>query len=167
MSYELQGSGFDPGAVGFERQGRLSDHRAVMERLAREHGWQRGIEIGLGSGLLFQRFLALGIEMIGVDLGNRPERRAMVEAMGGTVHWMAAQEAAALVPDGWADFVFIDAGHSYGAVRQDLIDWEPKVKPGGWFGGHDYHPKFHGVIRAVNERFGAVDLLEGWIWARK
>lgn len=138
-----------------------------MERLARERGWRRGVELGVGTGLLFGRFLALGIDMIGVDLGLRSERRAAVEALGGTVHWMATAEAAPLIPDGWADFVFVDAGHSYDAVRTDLEAWERKVKPGGWFGGHDYHPKFPGVIAAVNKRFGdSFELLAGHIWAR-
>lgn len=144
----------------------MSLHRDTMERLARERGWQRGVELGLGHGLLFARFLGLGIDMVGVDLGMRPERRAAVEQLGGTVHWMSTADAAPLVPDSWADFVFIDAGHSYEAVRQDIALWAPKVRPGGWFGGHDYHPKFPGVIRAVGELVGATDLLTGFIWAR-
>jgi hypothetical protein len=138
-----------------------------MAALAQEHGWKRGVELGLGHGLLFARLLALGLEMIGVDLGLRVERKRAVEALGGTVHWMATADAAPLVPDGWADFVFIDAGHSYEAVRQDIELWADKVRPGGWLGGHDYHPKFPGVIRAVNEAFGGADLLPGHIWARR
>lgn len=137
-----------------------------MEQLARENGWQRGIELGLGQGLLFARFLSLGIDMIGVDLGRRIERKRAVEALGGTVHWMATSEAAALVPDGWADFVFVDAGHSYAAAREDIALWQSKVREGGWFGGHDYHPKFPGVIQAVNEAFGKPDLIDNYIWVR-
>jgi hypothetical protein len=145
----------------------LRDHRDTMEALARENGWQRGVELGLGHGFLFARFLALGIDMIGVDLGLRPERRRSVEALGGTVHWMATADAAALVTDGWADFVFVDAAHSYRAVKADITGWLPKVRYGGWFGGHDYHAKFPGVIQAVNEAFGdGIDLLSGHIWAR-
>lgn len=140
-----------------------------MEVLARERGWRRGIELGLGHGLLFSRFLALGIEMIGVDLGRRAERRRAVEALGGgTVHWMASVDAAPMVPDGWADFLFIDAGHSFAAVTADIEAWERKVRPGGWIGGHDYHPKFPGVIRAVGDRYGdRLTLLPGHIWARQ
>lgn len=136
-----------------------------MLDLAREKGWQRGVEIGLGSGQLFARLLAEGIDMIGVDLGRRTDRRASVEALGGKVLWMPAHEAVAHVQDGWADFVFIDAGHSYGAVKQDIADWRPKVRAGGWFGGHDYHAKFPGVIRAVDEAFPEKRLYEGWIWS--
>ena len=156
----------------------MADHRDTMQALARQSKWQRGIELGLGSGMLFARFLADGVHMIGVDIGARPDRRAGIEqlisdpeTMGNVVkvYWMATNQAAELVPDGWADFVFIDAAHSYEAVRDDIRLWAPKVKPGGWLGGHDYHPKFQGVIRAVDEAFGkaGIDLLDGHIWVRK
>jgi methyltransferase family protein len=63
-------------------------------------------------------------------------------------------EAAANFPDGVADFVFIDADHSYEGCKRDLECWFSKVKPGGWLCGHDYEnvdfPKF-GVTQAVNE----------------
>lgn len=140
-------------------------HRDTMEALARQEGWKRGIEVGLGTGLLFRRFLALGIDMVGVDLGRRPERRAEVETLGGTVHWMASHDAAHHVPDGWADFVFIDAAHSFAAVKDDIARWLAKVRPGGWFGGHDYHPKFPGVIRAVDQAFPGRVLHPHWIWS--
>jgi len=63
------------------------------------------------------------------------------------------------------DFVFIDGDHGYEAVKQDIELYEPKVKPGGWIGGHDYQ-NFDGVARAVNERFGSrVQVgLESLIW---
>lgn len=149
-----------------------------MLRLARENGWKHGIELGLGSGMLFGRMLAQGVRMIGVDLGLRPDRKAQIErlqadpelmGMIDALYWMPTRAAARLVPDGWADFVFIDAAHSYEAVRQDIADWLPKVAPGGWFGGHDYHEAHPGVIRAVDQSFGSagVDLLDGHIWARK
>lgn len=145
-----------------------------MEALARERGWRTGVELGLGHGLLFARFLALGIEMVGVDLGVREERRQAVwdatEQYETTARilWMPTCLAPPLVADEWADFVFIDAAHSYAAVKDDIARWLPKVKPGGWFGGHDYHPAHPGVVQAVDEAFGQdIDLLPGYIWARR
>jgi len=35
------------------------------------------------------------------------------------------------------DFLFIDADHSYEAVRQDWFDWSPKIKVGGYVALHD------------------------------
>lgn len=143
----------------------MRDHRAVIIELARQNEWKRGVEVGIGSGLLFASLLALGIDMIGVDIGRRADRRATVERLGGKVLWMPSTEAARHVADGWADFIFIDAAHSYQAVKADIAAWLPKLKPQGWFGGHDYHPAHPGVMRAVDEEFPFRRELEGWIWA--
>lgn len=49
------------------------------------------------------------------------------------------------------DFVFIDAGHSYENVKEDITSWFPKIKIGGFIAGHDYNPKWPSVVRAVDE----------------
>lgn len=49
------------------------------------------------------------------------------------------------------DFVYIDADHSYEGVKQDIEMSFKKVKSGGYIFGHDYTPRFEGVVRAVNE----------------
>jgi hypothetical protein len=46
-------------------------------------------------------------------------------------------EAALLVPDASLDLVFIDADHSEAGVTDDIANWTPKVKPGGYVTGHD------------------------------
>lgn len=58
--------------------------------------------------------------------------------------------------DGSLDFVFIDADHSYAGCLADICAWLPKVRRGGWIGGHDYGHRLErgglwGVKRAVNE----------------
>ncbi len=63
---------------------------------------------------------------------------------------MTSVEAAGQYQDNSLDFVFIDAGHTYEDVRADIVAWLPKVKPGGWIGGHDY-PWCEGVRRACKE----------------
>lgn len=56
------------------------------------------------------------------------------------------------------DFVYIDALHTYEGVRDDLINWFPKVRAGGVIGGHDYdHPNFPGVKKAIDEFFSRFD----------
>lgn len=54
------------------------------------------------------------------------------------------------------DFVFIDATHTYAALKNDIERWLPLVRPGGLLCGHDFHPHFDngGIIRAVNELTG-------------
>jgi hypothetical protein len=63
-------------------------------------------------------------------------------------------EAAADVPDGSLDFVYIDGNHRFECAASDLGWWAPKVREGGVVSGHDYafiDPKhlLH-VIWAVN-----------------
>ena len=62
---------------------------------------------------------------------------------------MTSLEAAPLIDDESLDFVFIDALHSYEAVRDDLNAWVPKVRNDGIIAGHDY--RWDGVQKAVHE----------------
>ena len=62
-------------------------------------------------------------------------------------------EAAQQFEDGTLDAVFIDAEHTYEAVKADIAAWYPKVKKGGYLAGHDYAPGFDGLIQAVHEAF--------------
>jgi len=95
-----------------------------------------------------------------------------------TIHRADSVEAAKHIQDGALDLVFIDADHSYDGCKRDIAAWLPKVKRGGWLGGHDYHNHgdlrfdFTGVDRAVDEfrqNFGVeieTDLNFTW-WARR
>jgi len=51
------------------------------------------------------------------------------------------------------DFVFIDAGHDYISVKNDIKNWYPKVKKNGIIAGHDYYV-YPDVKKAVDEYFG-------------
>lgn len=57
-------------------------------------------------------------------------------------------------PDEFYDIVYIDGGHSYESVRDDIKNWLPKVKQGGFICGDDYIEGWPGVVQAVNEMFG-------------
>lgn len=46
--------------------------------------------------------------------------------------------AAEVFDDNSLDFVFIDACHVVEEVDKDIVAWLPKVKSGGYIGGHDY-----------------------------
>jgi hypothetical protein len=73
-------------------------------------------------------------------------------------------EAAKLYGDNSLDFVFIDASHEYESVKDDIEAWYPKIKFGGYIGGHDYVRGEYGVYRAVDERFGKDFELYGVSW---
>lgn len=62
---------------------------------------------------------------------------------------MYSEEAYLQFEDSSLDFVFIDASHDFKNVKKDIDLWLPKIKSGGVIGGHDYHTKFPGVIKAV------------------
>lgn len=80
---------------------------------------------------------------------------------------MSSVEAAKLYDDNSLFFVFIDGSHLYEAVREDIIAWLPKVKSGGFIGGHDIDQpeEFNGVRRAVDELIGSQNIKvynKGW-----
>ena len=56
------------------------------------------------------------------------------------------------------DFIYIDGDHSYKGCKKDLDMWYPKLRKGGFFGGHDFtgnwnsmFNKGYGVQKAVCE----------------
>ena len=68
-----------------------------------------------------------------------------------TAHKMKTDDAVSLFEDASLDGVFIDADHTYEAVKRDIENWLPKVRKGGILAGHDYVHTWPGVIQAVHE----------------
>lgn len=69
---------------------------------------------------------------------------------------MDSVQASSRYEDRSLDFVFIDGSHLYEAVKADIQAWLPKVKLGGFIGGHDYNNSnepLNGVQKAVDEVF--------------
>ena len=151
-----------------------SVHRQTLVELVKARGWRVGAELGVDKGILFGLLLSQcpDLHLTGVDVfpDLRRSHRVFDLAAGYSdrceVLRMTTKDAAQLYPDGAFDFVFVDADHSYAAVKADIAKWAPKVRAGGWLGGHDYHPKkFKGVVDAVDKAFGsAVHHLPGTIW---
>jgi len=75
-----------------------------------------------------------------------------------TVHKMTSLQAAELYSDNSLNFVFIDASHDYTNVLADIKAWYPKIKFGGTMSGDDYCSGWQGVMRAVDEYFGAKNI---------
>lgn len=150
-----------------------SQHRPTFVGLVNQHGWRRGAELGVDKGILFSALLEScpDLHLTGVDVCPVPHRKQRCEAIAAeyadraTLHVMTTESAAELVPDASLDFVFIDADHSEPAVAIDIARWAPKVRTGGWVGGHDYNRKFPGVIAAVDRAYGRrVQTYRGSIW---
>jgi len=81
----------------------------------------------------------------------------MVEYPKLRVMRLTSIEAASLFPEHYFDLVFIDADHSYDAIKEDIYLWKPLVRKGGILSGHDYRKggkfPFWGVQVAVDEIF--------------
>jgi hypothetical protein len=68
------------------------------------------------------------------------------------------------VDDASVDYVFIDASKEPGKYRADIDAWLPKVKPGGFIQGHDWHmtpvPK---VVRGLGLPFTVNEQRDTWM----
>lgn len=71
------------------------------------------------------------------------------------------------IPNNSTDIIFIDAGHRYHDVVEDITNWMPKLKREGTLCGHDI---FMDPVRsAVLDTIGEVDMLPfpENIWVKK
>jgi len=66
------------------------------------------------------------------------------------------------IPDHSVDMIFIDAGHTYEEVKNDIRKWKPKARI--LLCGHDYVSGWPGVKQAVDEELGGPDGLADTIW---
>jgi len=74
------------------------------------------------------------------------------------------------------DFVYVDGNHERDYVKRDIELFWPKLKKGGLMAGHDFLPKFQGVIEAVNEMFKDYEVasittdkkpnVDWWVWKK-
>jgi predicted O-methyltransferase YrrM len=63
-----------------------------------------------------------------------------------------------------ADLVYIDAGHEEEEVASDIRLYYELLRPGGVMFGDDYHPRWPGVVRAVDRFRPRRRLLDGQWW---
>lgn len=130
-----------------------SPRAEVLVDLIQRHGWTRGAELGVEAGKTFLYLLrnVPTLSLVGVDKWRGSAKgRDRAHLFNLLRHEVAKRkgraqlireftvDAARLVPPRSLDFVFIDADHSEDAVRADIRNWAPCVRPGGWITGHDY-----------------------------
>ena len=147
---------------------------SLINDIIKKYNYTLGVELGVRRGEFSAFLLQENPElcMSCVDLwGDDPSMnekhphennykiyRRNIEPYEGRVfeYRMLLDDAAKLFAYGSFDFVFIDATHTYNALKNDIEKWLPLVRTGGLLCGHDYHPAFDngGIIRAVNELTG-------------
>lgn len=76
-----------------------------------------------------------------------------------------SSKASRLFEDNEIDFCFIDSDHSPVAVRKDIESWWPKIKKGGFLGGHDYPSPLRTVVDQFAKEQGRKLLTSGRCWA--
>jgi len=86
-----------------------------------------------------------------------------------TILRMLTSDAVGLLPPDSFDLVFIDADHSYEAVKFDILHYAPLLRDGGVMSGHDYGKGREGTIRAVDETLANPQVPQGGVvwWATK
>jgi hypothetical protein len=57
------------------------------------------------------------------------------------------------------DVVYIDGMHQYEQVKKDILNYRALVKKGGFVAGHDYANSWLSVKKAVDEVYGAPDVV--------
>lgn len=136
------------------------------------------LEIGAFVGDSTREFIRVGAWVVSVDPWNEQMPGYHVE--GSIIQqWMLNTRGlkgtampfvgtnrdfyrAAATPDYVAryDLAYIDAVHTYDAVRHDIRNCRRLLKPGGKLAGHDYCPThFPGVVAAVDEAAGMMGLV--------
>lgn len=68
------------------------------------------------------------------------------------IHKAFSKDAASDIKNNSLDWIYIDAGHSYEDVSEDLNNYYSKMKSGSFIMGDDYNPNaWIGVVNAVDE----------------
>lgn len=71
------------------------------------------------------------------------------------IHHGDSTAMAVEIEDGSCDFVFIDASKHSEKYRSDIDAWLPKIKPGGFIQGHDWHhPNVPPIVMAFAGEIG-------------
>jgi predicted O-methyltransferase YrrM len=135
--------------------------QAILERMPK-HG--KVAELGVQEGLFSEDILAIcqpsELHLVDIDLTTFKVAERFSEQVGRGVVTLHEKDSATAIsgfPDGHFDFIYIDADHSYEAVKRDIEASVPKVRVGGYLLFNDYtfwspaECMPYGIMQAVNE----------------
>ena len=72
-----------------------------------------------------------------------------------TLRQMTSSDAASLYEDGSIKFLLVDGDHEPSAVKKDVLDFLPKMKPGGLIACDDtFVPEIQRAVEEAAEQFG-------------
>ena len=131
----------------------------LLQQICTEFPFGKGAEIGTFKGEFSKDILEKWLGVLYMVDVWRPLGDEYLDASNHAIHTTAyadtmenikgledqgvmiratSEVASDIFADGSLDFVYIDANHAYDFVKQDIELWYPKVKKGGYLGGHDY-----------------------------
>lgn len=125
------------------------DFLRLASKMPEEHA--AVARLAIGSSQTVQGVVAFFLKHAGLDsYANIRNRKAQVFAS----HYQ----------DESLDFVFVDTSHTYEDTRGIISMYLPKVKKGGVLAGHDYSSAYPGVVKAVGELLGSVEIVgRSWV----
>lgn len=153
--------------LSLDKNHNYGKHYVILPMIVRELGIQTMVEIGVHSGLLTKAILggcpgitkyfmvdpwtlskcasdyrhAIFQRAVRIQRTYRKQVQMLVDT---------SADAVDQFEDGSLDFVFIDGNHMHDYVLQDITIWWPKIRSGGYMGGHDLDNKHgHGVRSAI------------------
>jgi len=144
--------------------------KKFLKHLIENNNFQIMIEVGIDTGkttfFLLDNIPHLKIYAIDTDI-RKFYNNSIKEKYGDRLIPMEgySHEVADQLPDNFADIVFIDADHSYDAVKKDIVKYTPKLKKNGLLTGHDID--YPGVNKAVNEMIKDFDVGPNYVWIKK
>ena len=141
------------------------NRRLWLQQQIQENDYRKGVELGVLRGPTFKHLIkeCPNLELTGLDvffpdkdwkvqniktnkdlLKTKPvswynELIEFCESHGSRAKILRSftNQAAEKFEDNSLDFVFIDAGHGFDSVSEDIKLWEPKVNMGCLVSGHD------------------------------
>ena len=152
-----------------------------LEDLIKNNNYKIGVELGVLRGPTFKHLVSscrnykhIGIDAFSDDRIWRKEKgintteellkepivpwfkplKEFADKNGAVLIRDLTVEAAKQFDDKSIDYVFIDAGHHYEAVLEDIKSWAPKVRSGGIVAGHDIN--LPDVQKAVSKVYGNI-----------
>lgn len=129
-------------------------NRSSMAGILSELGFKLGAEVGVAEGNHAEVICKAipGVKLHLVDIWEKYDGyheyadpdKCFLEAIEKlksydiSVHKKFSMDAVRDFEDNSLDFVYIDAGHDFKNVAQDICEWSKKVRVGGIVFGHDY-----------------------------
>ena len=125
------------------------------------------LELGVNDGVSTQVFCKYAKSVVAVDI-QLTKNFSNVLSINSNLkfHQQTFREFYLSVQEKF-DLIYIDGSHIYSDVKKDIDSCLSFLKPNGYLCGHDYNSSCQGVVKAVNDSFGDVEVFDDSSWLKK